>query len=96
VNVKEILIELDAEIARLQQARHLLTDGKTELVRSAKKSGRRRMSRLGRANIIAAQKKRWAKAKKSTKGRSGHPLSPEAKARISAAQKKRWAAKKAA
>ena len=96
MNVKDILIELDAEIVRLQQARRLLTGGKGELARSAKKSARRRMSRQGRANIIAAQKKRWAKAKKSTKGRSGHLLSPEAKARISAAQKKRWAAKKAA
>jgi hypothetical protein len=96
VNIQEILIELDDEITRLQQARHLLTDGKSKAARSAKKSAKRTMSAKGRANIAAAQKKRWAQAGKASKRRAGHTLTPEAKAKISAAQKKRWAAKKAA
>jgi hypothetical protein len=96
VNRQEILIELDTEIARLREARHLLTDGKGKAARSPKKAAKRTMSAKGRANIAAAQKERWAKVKKPAKSRAGHTLSPEAKAKISAAQKKRWTLQKKA
>jgi len=66
VNTQEILIELDAEIARLQEARHLLTDGKGKAARSAKKSFKRTLSPEAKAKISAAQKKRWAAAKKKS------------------------------
>ena len=34
MNTQEILIELDAEIVRLQEARHLLTGGKGKAARA--------------------------------------------------------------
>jgi hypothetical protein len=49
--------DIDAEISRLEKARALLTEHK-----ATKKS--RTMSAEGRARIAAAQKKRWAKAKR--------------------------------
>jgi hypothetical protein len=71
-----LVAELDAEIARLQKARELLagqivpskrgrppaTQPKTEFRLSA--VPKRTMSPEGRARIVAAQKARWAKAKK--------------------------------
>lgn len=63
---------------------------------------RNRMSAAGRARIIAAQRARWAKYKK-THGRSRsastvkrRTLSASAKARIAAAARARWARAKAA
>ena len=93
MNRQEILIQLDAEIARLQEVRHLLTDGKGKAAR-AKVKVRRPLSPEVRARMAAGQKKRYAEAKKVAKKRAGHTLSPEARAKISAAQKKRWAAAK--
>jgi hypothetical protein len=65
LNTKHILVEIDAEIARLQEARKLLaTDsrGTTKAVKT-----RRPLSPEARAKIAAGQKKRWAKAKKAGK-----------------------------
>src|SRR5271156_123970 len=90
MNKQEILIELDAEIARLQQARHLLMDGKGKAARSAKRTGRPKSPET-RARMAAGQKKRWGTATKAAKKRAGHTMSPEARAKISAGQKKRWA-----
>ena len=70
-----ILSEIDTEIAKLKQARALL-NGETKL---ARKPGRPRkeivavktakktkgISAEGRARIAAAQRKRWAAAKKA-------------------------------
>lgn len=78
MDTTEILAQIDSEISRLQQAKSLLS-GTTTTTR--KKRGRnkvriavvpviakkRTMSPEGRARIAAAQKKRWAKAKKSNR-----------------------------
>jgi hypothetical protein len=62
-----IIKYIDAEIARLEQARALLvgsTAGPTKgAPANALKPGRRKMSAAGRARIVAAQKARWAKVK---------------------------------
>jgi hypothetical protein len=72
VNTHEILIALDAEIARLQHARSLIA-GSSEPKRRGRpaKSApsatsaprKRRLSPDARKKIAAAQKKRWAKQK---------------------------------
>jgi hypothetical protein len=71
MNTQDILSTLDAEIARLQSARSLLTG-----TASGKRRGRprgsstspaapqkRTMSAAGRKRIAEAQRKRWAKQK---------------------------------
>lgn len=76
MQVNEILIEIDREIGRLQQARDLLA-GSTNKAggrRSAsaapkpqtKKRGKRRLSAEGRRRISEALKKRWAEKKKAS------------------------------
>lgn len=69
--IKDILEELDSEIARLEQVRKLLSDGRNVQFSNpvAKKTtGRkkRRLSAEARKKIGEAQRKRWAaqKAKK--------------------------------
>ncbi len=80
MNTQEILEGIDAEIAKLQQVRVLLLQA-TEIKRSvgrpkksvvalqalAIKPKKRVMSAEGKARIAAAQKKRWAAKKTSTK-----------------------------
>jgi hypothetical protein len=60
---------LDAEIARLEEARSLLAGAHTKAGAAKRRgwgvSGKRTMSVDGRARIAAAQKKRWAKAKRA-------------------------------
>jgi hypothetical protein len=75
VQVNQILVEIDNEIARLQQARNLLAG---ESVKRAKRGraavkrtpSRRRMSAEGRRKIAEAMKRRWAERRKeaSAKG----------------------------
>jgi len=60
MDTKQILTELDKEIALLTQIRALLTGTK-----SAPK--RRPLSAEARKRIADAQRKRWAKAKKAAK-----------------------------
>jgi predicted 2-oxoglutarate/Fe(II)-dependent dioxygenase YbiX len=74
VKITEILAALDAEIARLQEARNALAG-----LSGAKRRGRpsasaspnetntkkRTLSAEAREKIAAAQRKRWAKQKKS-------------------------------
>jgi hypothetical protein len=55
MDTKQVLAELDAEIARLEQVRRLLA-GAVDPGRKAKRT----MSAEGRARIAAAQRKRWA------------------------------------
>jgi hypothetical protein len=62
MDTQQLLQEVKAEIARLQKVADLLEEGSTST------SGRRKrkpMSQEARAKIAAAQKKRWAKTKKS-------------------------------
>jgi hypothetical protein len=71
METKEMLAQIDAEISRLQQVRSILAGaGKTarknsKTVKSAPK--KRQLSPEARARIAAAQKARWAKAKKAAK-----------------------------
>ena len=77
INSNDIVLEIDAEISRLRQARALLSDTNTTVKR---KPGRpastslpsntkvvHTMSAETRAKMAAAQKARWAKAKKAAK-----------------------------
>jgi hypothetical protein len=67
MNTEEIIVAIDAEITRLEEARKLL-NGTAARPKSAGGSGvgngKRTMSAAGRARIAAAQKARWAKARK--------------------------------
>jgi hypothetical protein len=75
VQVSEILLEIDKEIARLQQVRSLLA-GETPKTRRgrkkstasdpapAKKAAKRKLSPEGRKRIAEAMKRRWAERKK--------------------------------
>ena len=75
MQVSEILLEIDKEIARLQQVRSLLA-GETPKARRgpkkstasapapAKKATKRKLSPEGRKRIAEAMKRRWAERKK--------------------------------
>ena len=77
--LNDILAELDAEIARLQQARSLLTASGILSV-SAPRRGRPKKDTAELATITVKKKRN---------------LSPEGRARIAAAVKRRWASQKA-
>lgn len=74
METRQILQEIDAEIARLTQVRNLLagSEGETSFrygANGAKPTGvprkKRVLSAEARARIAAAQKKRWAAQKKA-------------------------------
>jgi hypothetical protein len=74
MDTTQILTRLDEEIARLQQVRALLTGESTkrkpgrpstQAAKVALPAKKRTMSAEGRARIAAAQRARWAKAKKA-------------------------------
>ena len=78
MDTKEIIVQIDTEIARLQQVRGILsgtTTTKAKLGRPKKASlalaapiaAKRILSPEARAKIAAAQKARWAKARKAKK-----------------------------
>ncbi|MGA8086713.1 MAG: hypothetical protein WCA10_05355 [Terracidiphilus sp.] len=71
MSINNILAEIDAEIARLQQVRTLLAPTATGKPKKAKTATpakkRRKLSKEGRARIVAALKKRWAEKKKADK-----------------------------
>jgi hypothetical protein len=74
MDTSQIISEIDAEIARLQQAKSLLTGTTTKRTPGRKPPSatkaptkRRTISAAGRARIVAAQKARWAKIKKAAK-----------------------------
>ena len=74
MSVKQIIAELDVEIARLEQARNILSGatvkrgpGRPKLNPGTGIEKKRKMSAEGRARIVAAVKARWAKAKKAAK-----------------------------
>ena len=72
MQVSQILVEIDNEIARLQQARNLLAGVS---VRGAKRGkaaakrapSKRKMSAEGRRKIAEAMKRRWAERRKEAK-----------------------------
>jgi hypothetical protein len=71
MDISRLVVELNKEIARLQEARDLLSGGVTGTRGNnkapAKKAVRRVLSPEARARIAAAQKKRWAATKKAAK-----------------------------
>ena len=91
MGVSEILATIDSEIAKLQQARALLSG----LAAPAAKK------KAGRPKKVAAASKKAAvvahvSAKPAKKRRKKRHLSAEGRKRIAEAGKKRWAAQKAA
>jgi hypothetical protein len=71
VEVKDIVVELDQEIARLQQARALLGGETVKKRAGAKKKAvvkpaakKRKLTPEGRKRIAEAMKRRWAERKK--------------------------------
>jgi hypothetical protein len=73
VNTQELLAGIDQEIARLQNARNLLTGSGETKHRgrppgTGKKTARKRtLSAAARQKIAEAQRKRWAAQKKRSK-----------------------------
>jgi hypothetical protein len=72
MGVSEILVEIDREIAQLQQARTLLAGGaasapKKTAAAAAKKAAKkkRNLTPEGRKRIAEAVKRRWAEQKKA-------------------------------
>ena len=65
METKQIITELDKEIARLREARALLV-GSTNGVKPAAPK-RQPISAEGKKRIAEAQRKRWAKVKKAAK-----------------------------
>jgi hypothetical protein len=72
MQTNDIIAEIDAEISRLQQAKALLSGttvkrdpGKPVTNGASKPAVKRVLSPEARAKIAAAQKKRWAKARKA-------------------------------
>jgi len=89
MNTGNIVIEIDAEIARLQQARNLLTDTTGSSSLPAKKLGRPKGSgkaALGVNSVISWKPRKGA-------GQT-HKLSVEGRKAISDAAKIRWAERK--
>ena len=79
MTVSNILSSIDAEIARLQEARNLLAGtlinarGRKGTGKSSapkKSTGKRVMSAEAREKIAAAQRKRWAVQKKTSTQKS--------------------------
>ena len=73
MSIKQIIAELDIEIARLEQAKNVLAgatvkrgSGRPKLSTDTGIKKKRTMSAEGRARIVAAVKARWAKAKKTS------------------------------
>ncbi|AFL89216.1 hypothetical protein Terro_2984 [Terriglobus roseus DSM 18391] len=98
MNTNEIVSAIDAEIAKLQQARALLS-GSSEPAATKRGPGRPKKA-AAPANVIAkpvAPKRGPGRPKKvvaPVKAVAKRTLSAEGKARIAAAQKRRWAAAK--
>ena len=72
MSMNNIVAEIDAEIARLEQARSLLATSEIPKAGKLKKAPatarkKRRLSKDARARIAEAQRKRWAAQKKAAK-----------------------------
>ena len=65
MELEAIISQIDAEIAKLQQARLVLTNGTAPTTLAARKQGgKRKLSAEGRARIAAAVRARWARVRK--------------------------------
>ncbi|MGI4755456.1 MAG: hypothetical protein ACRYGF_01250 [Janthinobacterium lividum] len=82
MEVTRILAEIDAQIAKLQQARVLLSGSAMADVAVKKSVGRPRKNATPTATVAA---------KNTSATRTKRNLSPEARKRIADAQKRRWA-----
>ena len=77
MGVSEILVQIDREIAQLQQARALLAGGaaaapkKATAAKAAKKplKKKRNLTPEGRKRIAEAVRRRWAEQKKAASGK---------------------------
>ena len=71
METQDILAQIDAEIGRLQQVRAILTgtakNGRKNKIAAKSAPKKRPLSPEARARIAAAQKARWAKARKTPK-----------------------------
>jgi hypothetical protein len=74
MTLKDIVAQIDAEIAKLQQARSLLVASgasvaspKTSKAKSKPTKKKRTLSPEARARIADAQRKRWAAQRKAAK-----------------------------
>jgi hypothetical protein len=68
VSLKQLVVQIDREIARLQEARDLLAEASapvTQRGRKAQKPGQRTLSAASRKRIGEAMKRRWAERKKA-------------------------------
>jgi hypothetical protein len=65
VDTTNLVLALNKEIARLQEARDLLAGASSAPSSVAKTRKKRVLSPEARARIAAAQKKRWAKARRA-------------------------------
>ena len=88
-SLKDQIQSLENQVAKILGSATTATTPKP-----AKKKGK--MSQAGRANIVAAQKARWAKQKGTKAPKAKGKMSPAAKAKLSAKLKAIWAARKAA
>jgi hypothetical protein len=68
MSIATVIAEIDAEIARFQQARALIavSQGQTTTT-PAKKPAKRKLSAAARKRIGDAQRKRWAAVRKAAK-----------------------------
>jgi hypothetical protein len=80
MEIQDILTSIDAEIARLTQARALLAANVSAVTKAQAKAGR--------------PPKAAASSPKTSPRKSKRVLSPEGRARIAEAVKRRWAAQK--
>jgi hypothetical protein len=101
INQLKSMVAIKEQIEQLQTQLDSLVSGNGHPISKIPGKPRRRMSRAGRARIIAALKARWAKVrgKKSAKTsarKSDRRSSPAVRAKLSAAARARWAKAKAA
>jgi hypothetical protein len=66
MNITELLSIIDSEIARLRQARAVLTPTGSSIAKRGRPA-KYQMSAEGRARIAAAQRKRWAALRRVAK-----------------------------
>jgi hypothetical protein len=90
VDVSSIIAEIDSQIAKLQQARDIISG-----VSSPSKTGARRGRPKGSKNAAAkASSKAAHKVQVATPAKTKRKLSPEGRKAIADAMKKRWAERK--
>lgn len=105
MSIETLVIEIDDDIARLQQACALVAGSQRRATAlSTKKPALRKLSAAARKKMADAQRKRWAAVKEGTVNAAAakpekkaarakkRRMSAEAKKRLAETQKKRWAA----